>query len=213
MVKRLQVRPLRLICLAGVEDLASHLSLRVSQSVLAGTSRDVFQNADNIQARVETFLQRLSSYVWSNVVCYQQQELFDHFLEGKHFVKLTSAGLLIFTLSRSHLFSGGAEDRLAAEHQNARVYFTNLGDDQTDRGVTLQSSHPARHREDSQNDPRQYDQESSQVQEAEESDVRLQLWRDDHPYHEGRLALLQPLLCCEEDGQLGPVLPAVQLHQ
>ena len=84
MVKRLQVRPLRLICLTGVEDLASYLSFRVSQSVLAGNSRDVFQNADNSQAAVETFVQRLLSYVWSNVVFYQQQEVFEHFLEGKY---------------------------------------------------------------------------------------------------------------------------------
>ena len=95
MVKRLQVRPLRSICLTGVEDLASVLSIRVSQSVLACNSQNVFQNADNIQAAVETFLERLFSYVWSNVVCYQQQDVFDHFLEGTHFVNLTMNSFVI----------------------------------------------------------------------------------------------------------------------
>ena len=84
MVKRLAVRPLRFLCLTGVEDLASYLAFHVSQAVLAGNSQDVFRNADNIQSAVETFLQRLQNYVWSNVVCYQQQDVFDHFLEGKH---------------------------------------------------------------------------------------------------------------------------------
>ena len=84
-----------MICLAGVEDLASYLSFKVSQSVLAGNSQNVFQNADNIQTAVETFLERLFSYVWSNVVFYQQQDVFDHFLEGKHLVKFTIGYLYI----------------------------------------------------------------------------------------------------------------------
>ena len=150
MVKRLAVRPLRFLCLTGVEDLASYLAFHVSQAVLAGNSQDVFRNADNIQSAVETFLQRLQNYVWSNVVCYQQQDVFDHFLEGKHSVKLTINSLVIF---RSHLFSRVAEDPVETEHQNAGVHVTNLGHDQTVGGVALQSGHPARHREDSQDDP------------------------------------------------------------
>ena len=213
MVKRLQVRPLRLICLAGVEDLASYLSFKVSQSVLAGNSQNVFQNADNIQTAVETFLERLFSYVWSNVVFYQQQDVFDHFLEGKHFVKFTIGGLVICTLYRSHLFSGGAEDTVEIEHQDARVHPTNLGHDQTDRGPALQQGGPARHREDPQDDPRESDKEPRQVQQAEKVDVRVQLGRDDHPHHEGRLPLHQPMLRSEEDGAVGPVVSAVQLHQ
>ena len=199
-----------MICLTGVEDLASYLSFHVSQAVLAGNSQDVFQNADNIQTAVETFLQRLSGYVWSNVVCYQQQDVFDHFLEGKHFVKLTIDSLIV--IFRSHLFSRVAQDKVEIEHQNARVYITNLGDDQANGGVALQSGQPARHREDSQDDPREYDQEPQQVQRAEKVDVRVQLGGHDRPHHQGGLALHQPLLRCGEDGQIGPVHDAVQLH-
>ena len=83
MVKRIQVKPLRLLCLRGVEDLASYLCYHVSSSVLPAHKQDVFQDADNIQTLVETFLERLITYFWGNVVCYQQEEVADHFLEGK----------------------------------------------------------------------------------------------------------------------------------
>ena len=82
MVRRLEVRPLRQLCLRAVEHLASHLCLLVSRSVLPAHRQDVFQDADNIQTRVQTFLETLSTYVWTNVVHYQQQEVADHFLEG-----------------------------------------------------------------------------------------------------------------------------------
>ena len=82
MVKRRQVRRLRRLCLEAVEDLASHLCLHVARSVLPPPNQDIFQDADNTQTRVQVFLETLASYVWGQVVHYQQQEVADHFLEG-----------------------------------------------------------------------------------------------------------------------------------
>ena len=77
------MRPLRRLCLEGVEDLASRLCVDVARSVLPPDHQDIFQDADKTQTRVETFLETLTSYVWRQVVHYQQQEVADHFLEGR----------------------------------------------------------------------------------------------------------------------------------
>ena len=76
------MRPLRLLCLGGVESLASHFCLEVARSVVPPPDQDIFQDADGVQTRVQAFLATLTNYVWSNTVYYQQQDVADYFLEG-----------------------------------------------------------------------------------------------------------------------------------
>ena len=114
---------------------------------------------------------------------------------------------------RGHLVRGGHEDPVEAGHQHAPVHVTNLGHDEGLGSVAFHRGSPTRHRQDAEDDPGQRDPEPREVRQAEETNIRQQLGRHDDPHHQGRVVILQPLLGCWTDGELGAVHSAVQLYQ
>ena len=82
MVVRNQVKSLQSISYESLENLSSYLCLHVANTILTNNSKTLYTNPEQIQHMVQSYVERLSEYLWSYVVPSTQDNVFHHFLEG-----------------------------------------------------------------------------------------------------------------------------------